>query len=224
MDFERPIPPRKGDRLFRDDLPDWHNNACLNATWGHDEAAYQEGYRRGARLLVEHVVEHARDQDFLAYPIIFLYRHNIELALKSIILQTPYIIDRELTDVEKQHLGSHRLDPLWQDLKPLFANVCKAAGWDRLEPADIEGVDDYIRQLSEMDRDFFAFRYTRSKQGCRSLPADVKRINLRHFAELVERLADYLEGLDAAVYSLVEAKSEMEAEYRREMAQYMDYA
>lgn len=129
--------------LFRDDLPDWHNNACLNATWGVDQAAYLEGYRCGARLLVEHVTEHARDQDFLVYPIIFLYRHHVELALKNIILQ--------------------------------------------------------------------------------ALPPDVKRVNLRHFAETIERLADYFEGLDAAICSLADAKVEMEAEYQREAAYYMDY-
>ena len=55
------LPPRKGDLLFRDDLPDWHNNACLNVTWGDDQVGYTEGYQRGARLLVEHVMENARD-------------------------------------------------------------------------------------------------------------------------------------------------------------------
>ncbi len=64
-----------------------------------------EGYRRGARLLVEHVDEHARDQDFLVYPIMFLYRHHIELALKNIILQVPYVIERELTTPKKKAPG-----------------------------------------------------------------------------------------------------------------------
>jgi len=40
------------------------------------------------------------------------------------------------------------------------------------------------------------------------------RINLRDFAEMMERLADYLDSFDAATE---EAKTEMEAECRREM-------
>src|SRR6266849_9877987 len=99
-------PPRKGDLLFRGDLPDWHNNACLNVMHGYDQIGYTEGYRRGARLLVEYVAENARDQDYLVYPIIFLYRHHIELALKNIIVRGPYLIDRVLTDAEKKHLGT----------------------------------------------------------------------------------------------------------------------
>jgi len=43
--YEAPPPPRKGDKLFRGNLRDWKNNACLR---DGDEYAYREGYRRGA--------------------------------------------------------------------------------------------------------------------------------------------------------------------------------
>jgi len=222
-DLLRPPRPRPGDLLFRHDLPDSHNNACLNQTWAAPRIGYTEGYRRGARLLVEHVIENQRDQDYLVYPIIFLYRHHIELALKNIILRAPFLIDRPLTDVERGHLGKHRLDWLWQDLKPMFAEICKAAGWGALDPADIEGIDEYVRQFSALDPDSYRFRYAQSKRGEPSLPADVKWINLRHFAETIERCADYLDALDAATSHLEEVKTEMEAEWRSDMAQYMDY-
>lgn len=77
-----PPPPRKGDKLFRGDLRDWKNNACLR---NGNEYAYREGYRRGAQILVRAVEETQSDQDFLVYPIVFLYRHHIELALKRVI-------------------------------------------------------------------------------------------------------------------------------------------
>lgn len=207
-------PPRKGDLLFRDGLPDWGSNACVNSTWGEDQVGYTEGYRRGARLLVDHVLETQRDQDYLVHPIVFLYRHHIELALKNIIERSPFLIDRPLTENEKQHLERHRLDLLWQDLKPMFTAVCKSAGWNTPSKTDIEGVDDYIRQLTAMDPDSYSFRYTHSKKGNPSLPSDLKSINLRHFAKLIERLADYFDALDAATTYLEEAKAEMEAEWR----------
>ena len=159
-----------------------------------DPIAYTEGYRRGAVRLVEHIVEKHRDQDFLVYPIIFLYRHHIELALKRMIARTPHLLERPLSDVEKQHLGKHRLDWLWQDLKPILAAIAEAAGWSPLDSADVEGVDDYIRQLSSLDPDSFCFRYWHSKKGSRSLPEDLKHINLRHFADMMERLANYLDA------------------------------
>lgn len=217
------LPPRKGDRLFRGDLPDWPNNACLNVRRDGDPIAYTEGYRRGARLLVEYVMEHHRNQDYLVYPIIYLYRHHVELALKSLIRHTPYLIDRPLTKSEKAHLGKHRLDLLWQDLKPMLSAIGEAAGWGELDAADVEGIDDYIRQLTELDPDSFSFRYTRSKKGTPSLPAELKHINLRHFAEMLERLADFLDGLNTGLGVLTDGKSEMEAEQRNKKAQHIDY-
>ncbi|MGU3906767.1 hypothetical protein ACVZDL_23390 (plasmid) [Escherichia coli] len=53
---------------------DWHNNACLNYMPDHG-TAYTEGYRRAADILINHIDESGRDQDFLVYPVLFLYRH-----------------------------------------------------------------------------------------------------------------------------------------------------
>jgi len=202
--------------LFGVSVPGSRSSAHVNITWAAPEIGYTEGYRRGARLLVEHIVGSQRDQDYLVYPIIFLYRHHIELALKNIILRTPYLIARPLTDVEKQHLERHRLDLLWQDLKPLLSAVGEAAGWDflKLDNPDVEGVDSYIHQLTALDPNSYSFRYTRSKKGTPSLPPDLKYIDLGHFAEMLERLADYLDGLDTGLSVLEEGKAEMEAAHR----------
>jgi len=216
-------PPRKGDLLFRGDLPDGFNNACLNVSSGNDRALYLEGYRRGARFLVEHVVKDRHDQDFLVYPIIFLYRHHIELALKNLILQAPYLLSQALTKQEDENLLKHRLEWLWRDFKPMLHTIWKAAGWTPLPEADIEGLEDYIEQLAKMDADSFAFRYAHTKKGQPSLPG-VTQINLRHFAETIERLADYFDALDAAIYSAAENKAETEEYWRSEMADYMGYA
>ncbi|HID3427534.1 TPA: hypothetical protein ACXE0P_002231 [Klebsiella pneumoniae] len=55
---------------------DWHNNACLNYMPDHG-TAYTEGYRRAADILIKHIDESGRDQDFLVYPVLFLYRHHM---------------------------------------------------------------------------------------------------------------------------------------------------
>jgi hypothetical protein len=208
--------PKKGDCLFRGDLRDWMNNACLNVMGNGDAYAYKAGYRRGAEILVDYVCQNSRDQDFLVYPIIFLYRHHVELVLKRIIRRVPYVIDSRLTAAQKQHLVNHRLDLLWRDLRAMLPAVCKGAGWDEIDGAHIEGIDDYIRQLSKLDADSFSFRYSHSKRGRPSLPRDLKNINLRHFGDLMSRLADYLYGMDEAVSWLVETKAEMEAESANE--------
>jgi hypothetical protein len=203
--------PQKGDRLFRADLRDWMNNACLNVMGNGDAYAYKAGYRRGAEILIDYVCQHGRDQDFLVYPIIFLYRHHVELMLKRIIRQVPYLIDVRLSEKQREHLEKHRLDLLWEDLRGMLPALCKAAGWDEPD-VQVAGIDDYVRQLSELDADSFSFRYSHSKKGKPSLPKNLKNINLRHFGDLMKRLADYLYGMDEAVSWLVESKAEMDSE------------
>ena len=200
-------------------MRDWKNNACLN---NGDEFAYREGYRRGAQTLVRAVQEAQSDQDFLVYPIVFLYRHHVELALKRIIRQTPYLIERPLTKLENDHLEQHRLDLLWEDFKPMAAAICKAAGWDELPAEDVEGIGDYIHQLCEVDPRSYSLRYAHSKKGDPSLPKELTHINLRHFGELMERLANYLDGLEAGAGHLEDLKQELEADMMADY--YSDYA
>jgi len=203
--------PQKSDRLFRGDLRDWMNNACLNVMGNGDAYAYKAGYRRGAEILIDYVCQHGRDQDFLVYPIIFLYRHHVELMLKRILRQVPYLIDGRLSEKQREHLEKHRLDLLWDDLRGMLPALCKAAGWDESD-VQVAGIDNYVRQLSQLDADSFSFRYSQSKKGKRSLPKNLKNINLRNFGALMKRLADYLYGMDEAVSLLVESKAEIEAE------------
>jgi hypothetical protein len=164
------------------------------------------------------VAETERDQDFLVYPIVFLYRHYIELTLKEIIARTPYLIERDLSEAEKKHLTGHRLDLLWSDFKPLSGDITKAGGWVDLPIEDINGIDDYIRQISEIDPDSQRLRYSHLKKGEPSLPEQLTHINLRHFGELMDRLARYLWGIDLGMSAL----EDMKHDYESEMASYAD--
>ena len=74
--------PETGHKLFAPRDDGWHS-ACLNYL-GCDEPASIEGYYLGANRLVAYVQQTQRDQDFLVYPITFLYRHFLELSFKRI--------------------------------------------------------------------------------------------------------------------------------------------
>lgn len=154
----------------------------------------------------------------MSIQIVFLYRHYIELLLKEIIRSAPYLIDRELTVAEKKHLEGHRLDLLWNDFKPLSVAITKVAGWSELPIEDIEGINDYICQISEIDPHLCSLRYAYSKKGAPSLPKGLTHINLRHFGELMDRLARYLWGIDVGMSAI----EDMKHDYESEMASYAD--
>ena len=202
-------PPRKEDIIFGSG-PDIMANACLNYMWSTD-GLYTEGYRIGARTLANHVLEHYRNQDILIYPIIYLYRHHIELMLKRLIVVGAYILDRTTSETENRHLGKHFLHFLWEDFRLILTEVCKKAGWTPPSGADVEGATSYIHQLKAVDAEGEESRYPRSKKGEPHLK-NLKHINIRVFAEAMERLADFIEGLEAGFDHLQDMKDEMRAE------------
>ena len=60
--------------------------------------------------------------DFLAYPIVFLYRHALELYMKAIILiAAPMLEIKEMGEVNRDKLlKNHSLDSLRQKLEQVF--------------------------------------------------------------------------------------------------------
>jgi hypothetical protein len=205
-------PPRKSDVLFGSGT-DWQANACLNGI--SESMAYQDGYRRAALHLAEHVCDTTKGQDFLVYPIVYLYRHHIELTLKSIIHAACFVVDYTLTKEDRHTLGYHDLARLWKLARPLLNPTCELGGSPALPPDDLDGIDSCILQLHKHDPDGSRFRYSTTKARLPSLP-DLRYINIRDFAVGMEKLADYLEGLDNWIGDLTDAKNEHQAKRARE--------
>ena len=198
--------------LVRDDLPDWENNACLNVVAGGEDYAYIEGYLRAGRTIARHVVETGRSQDLLVYPMVFLYRHHVELVLKWILVRAVFLLDLESHGDLEAHFGTHGLGQLWQDLRPMLPRIYAQAGWDGVDTDELEGVESYIQQLQQLDATSISFRYARTRKGGPSLPDGLRRINVRHFAETMERLVAFLDAAHQSIGHLADKKAEMESE------------
>ena len=54
----------------------------------------------------------------------------------------------------------------------------------------------------------------RSKKGRPSLPGHLQTINLRHFAEMMERLTAYIESIEAATNAAFDQKADFESTQR----------
>jgi hypothetical protein len=211
--FKRLPPPQKDDVLFTADSDFWTANACLHGSYSH--VAYREGYRKAAWILAKHVCETATDQDYLVYPIVHNYRHHVEVALKQLIVIGSFLIDEELDyPHDTWPLNQHGLNHLWAHLKRLLREVCKNAGESSPDHEEIDGIDSYIRQLTEADPESYSARYARSKKGERSM-ADLEHINIAIFADAMERLADSLGAIDSMFCALKDAKDERLAAWSR---------
>ena len=190
-----------------------------------DEFPYREGYRRGAHQLVEYVCSQSQDQDFLVYPIIYLYRHHVELVLKRLLPLAADLTGEDLSEKCLRDLDQHRIDELWNNFKYFLKKerITKHCGVE-IAADDFAGLNSYIQQLLKIDPDAQAFRYSHRKTGEASLPETLTHVNLAVFGDHMESLCNYLDCIDSQLDRMRELRNEMEAYYRERVSEYVDGA
>jgi hypothetical protein len=196
--------PRKGDAVIPSPTP-------LDRYRGDPADAYAFGYRMAANILAEHVRGQGCEA-VLFYPVVFLYRHHVELMLKNLIFAFNDPAVRRVTESEelsKEDRDSlqtgkkaHSLHALWGRLLPMV----KALG-GVVSDEEIKGISSYIQQLTEIDPHSVSFRYATGFEETKAALGRAQKegalVDLQTFAEAMERLAGILGGLDSYVGEII---------------------
>jgi hypothetical protein len=156
--------------------------------------------------------------DFRAYPIVFLYRHALELYMKAVILiGSPMLAvkDKAKAKVNRQRLlSTHSLEVLRRELERIFEEY--EWEWD-LGVAHFQSLADFRKTISEfeaVDAGSYAFRYPINTMGRASLASHF-RFNVFEFCEILDSLFLALEGAAIGAYEELQATFEAMAEARQ---------
>lgn len=171
--------PEAGDQLFvsgRDSF----------LAQGADERRYrlQQGYKRAGDILIQNPFADAYDRDNLIWPVIFCYRHYIELALKTII--------EEHGPFAGVSLGkkNHDLRRLWE----IFVEIAAAFGYDYSD-AMLATVGGRIEEFSALDPGATAFRYACNVDG--TIPTlRGEGLDLVTLHDVMNGIENFFEGAD----------------------------
>jgi hypothetical protein len=163
-------------------------------------------------------------EDFRAYPIVFLYRHALELHMKAVILVgSPMLRVKGMTEVDRQDLlKTHSLDMLRQELERVF----EAYEWEwDLGIPHFQTLEDFrktIAELHQVDAGSYAFRYPLDTKGRPSLASHF-RFDLFEFCEILDSLFSVFEGAAIGAYEELQATLEAMAEARQLEMEYGGY-
>ena len=103
--------------------------------------------------------------DFHACPIVFLYRHALEVYLKAVLIAAGPLRSAAVRKATEEQLSRHhKLVPLTQEMKRLF--VEHRWPW----PESLEDLRRLAQEFDSVDPASFSFRYTTDKQGRAALP------------------------------------------------------
>ncbi|HKS36938.1 MAG TPA: hypothetical protein VJW76_07105, partial [Verrucomicrobiae bacterium] len=123
----RSIPwPMPRDQLFKEDSDWWHNARLSFGGKGWD--SYAAGYKEAADSLARRFIKKWQGNDMLTYPMVFLYRHYLELRLKQVIILGQQLLDEPIA-IQQEVLENHRLKDLWRHCRNILAMLAEKGFW-----------------------------------------------------------------------------------------------
>ncbi len=200
--------PKATDRLVTKGDPDWQNRAMLmHGVPGDRWVLYADGYKEAADIVVDRIMDGYGHQDFLVYPVMFLYRQYLELMIKNLIRNSWSLLDED----ENDDLGRHDLRRYWRLCCKLLERVAPGDS-----TAELNYVGKLIDEFCDHDPQSFAFRYPETKpdkktsERARTLQA-LDSINLRNVREVLANVAGLLGAIDASLDHQLSLKADMYA-------------
>jgi hypothetical protein len=188
IDVKPPLWPAKGDKLFKgvSDQNDEIWNGHRDMQW----SLYSYGYQEAFKLLGIEALSNDSKKKVLVFPIVFLFRHYIELILKQI-----NKIGSPLLGEKPDYETTHILKDLWDQTRKIIVNV-----WPDKKNEDLNIVDDCLKELIQKDTDSMRFRYPEDREKKAVYLPDYGDFNMRNFFEVSEKISNFLEGSLTGIY------------------------
>lgn len=188
-----PSPLQRGDQLFINDEAQLQLDVSENYAYhGYKKGgftSYSLAYLEAADRLVETLCGHFFD-NALTLPIVFLYRHYLELTLKELVIMGNERYNSSSTPYLEKILKGHRIDFLWQELKPLLQKIYLPP--EKRE--EIDAVGECIEEFSKVDESSMSFRYPVDKKNKQPILQNntylqsLEYIDVHHLAEKMASL------------------------------------
>ena len=176
--------PKPGERIFTET-----RNLSSAARIDEDGPSRHwhmiEGHKGSADILADSILSDSGANFCMIYPLVFCYRHALELMLKHIVNEFGKAAG------EKRISDGHQLLPLWR----IARRVIEHFGRDE---ASLSKVDGYISELDKIDPGSVTFRYPSDKAN------NVYRIGVYYVdvANLKASINALTEYLDCAAFGM----------------------
>ena len=184
--------PKKGDTPFAS-AEEPLDNALIAENERTRLVLMTDGYKQAADLMVKHAEEHRSTRDFLVFPILFNYRHFLELSLKYQLATFGRRVD---------------IEPNWtsHDLEELFFSF-----WEMLErygTSDPDEADpivgEVILEFAKIDPGSYSNRYPVDRKG-NPVPISQSALDLGNLADVMNAVEAYFTGTDGYLDHLTSA-------------------
>ena len=146
------------------------------------------------------------EKDSQIYPIIYNFRHYLELIIKQSIRYFR-LIEHEIEDDEIGYKPNHSLKELWNILKVYLGKI------EDTDQDETIAFDKLLNELDAIDKNSFAFRYhcdtgKKINDKIRLAIPDRKDISLNNLEKVIKKMHCYIEGISSLAYHTYESSRE----------------
>lgn len=184
--------PKDGDRLFGKHRS-WHRAVNFPINREIRRVSIWYGYMNAGDALIAACTEDPSLRDILIYPILFNYRHGIEIAMK--VINSEY---GRYSTVDVSDLSGHDLTKSW--------SICKEIITEVESNEHIRPVERILEDFDQIDKSAQTFRYPEDMRGnFIELPEeyfdlqnirDVMQGVFNYFDAVYSQLDDYCSGME----------------------------
>lgn len=157
---------------------------------------YIDGYKQAAEVLLEKYKKTPREEtntlDFFVYPILFIFRHTIELYIKFFTIKYSSCNDEEKRVFIKK--VSHGLKKAWENARKSVKRILEKVG----DSIDLTYVDKVIDNFDEFDKSSFRMRYPINKE-LKCVHEDAIKIKVVDVCEKAKRVFEIFETVDSRI-------------------------
>jgi hypothetical protein len=211
--------PKNGDKIFIENEGSNYDYASINRAKGinnqHSEFLIIEGYREATRELLINLLKDENISwlkiDSKIYPILFLFRHYIEVMLKNTVRYYNILNDKSFSD-EVGYEKKHSLLYFWNELKPFL--VSDLDNYDESYKQDClntnQAVESIISEIDVLDESSFGFRY--AFKGAKKINEPIEysmsflTIDLNNLKDVMTKVMNYFEGINGEVIHFLDEK------------------
>lgn len=174
-----------------------HGNVRFNfrGVAPNDLAAFAHGYHLAGHALVDKLANAPGYPDYEGYPVLYLYRHALELYMKAILYRGAKYV-RLIADQNvnaERFYGSHDLVRLLPAMREIFDRVGWHGDFDLPGLKTWQDFSDLVRSIDSIDHGSYAFRYPMNTRGDPALPHHFV-LNVIAFGRNMDGLLDLFSG------------------------------
>ena len=149
-----------------------------------------DGYKTAGDLMIEAASQDRSLRDTLVFPIIFNYRHFLEISLKYLLATYGATVGIE------PNWHTHHLEMLWGSVLEMLDK------YGTSDPDDADSiVGGIILEFAKIDPDSYAYRYSVDRKG-KPLPLTQNDLHLPTLADVMNSVSSYFDGCDGYLDNL----------------------